>query len=135
MKKGSGLTGYILKVVLLVIIGTGLTEALASTGRLQPDLIFRLIPPFLFGIFSVVFHKVLLDAIAGRPQRFVSVFMGLTGLKMFVHLLVMLAVAFLYPEIAVHFIALYAVYYLVFTVFEIVSLMPLVRTNSSGPQT
>ena len=134
MSKASELKGYILKVLLLVAIGIAITEAIASTGKLKPEFIFRLIPPVLFGTFSIVFHNVLLNSIKGRPQRFVGVFMGLTGLKMFVHLLVMLAVAFLYPYLAVHFIAIYAVFYLAFTVFEIVSLMPLVRTNGSGQQ-
>ena len=51
--------------------------------------------------------------------------MGVQALKMFVHLLVMTIVGFVFPAIAVHFIILYAVYYLLFTVVETTSLMRL----------
>ena len=83
------------------------------------------LPIAFFVALSVLLHIYLLKSTEGRPQRFVTAFMGVQAIKMFVHLMTMTIVGFLIPNIAVHFILVYAFYYLSFTLVETISLMRL----------
>ena len=83
------------------------------------------LPIAFFVALSVLLHIYLLKSTEGRPQRFVTAFMGVQAIKMFVHLMTMTIVGFLIPNIAVHFILVYAFYYLAFTLVETISLMRL----------
>jgi hypothetical protein len=83
------------------------------------------LPIAFFVALSVMLHIYLLKSTEGRPQRFVTAFMGVQAIKMFVHLTTMTVVGFFIPNIAVHFILVYAFYYLAFTLVETISLMRL----------
>ena len=94
-----------------------------SIVKLPPLALF--LPIAFFVALSVLLHIYLLKSTEGRPQRFVTAFMGVQAIKMFVHLMTMTIVGFLNPGIAVHFILVYAFYYLSFTIVETISLMRL----------
>lgn len=94
-----------------------------SFVNLPPIALF--LPITFFVVLSVLLHFYLLKSTEGRPQRFVTAFMGVQAIKMFVHLMTMTIVGFLMPNIAVHFILVYAFYYLAFTLVETISLMRL----------
>jgi len=94
-----------------------------SFVNLPPFALF--LPIAFFVVLSVLLHFYLLKSTDGRPQRFVTAFMGVQAIKMFVHLMTMTVVGFLMPSIAVHFILIYAFYYLAFTLVETISLMRL----------
>jgi len=94
-----------------------------SIVTLPPTALF--LPIAFFVTLSVLLHIYLLKSTEGRPQRFVTAFMGVQAIKMFVHLMTMTVVGFLIPNIAVHFILVYAFYYLAFTLVETISLMRL----------
>ena len=94
-----------------------------SIVHLTPSALY--LPIAFFVVLSVLLHFYLLKSTDGRPQRFVTAFMGVQAIKMFVHLMTMTVVGFLMPNIAVHFILVYAFYYLAFTLVEIISLMRL----------
>jgi hypothetical protein len=94
-----------------------------SFVKLPPIALF--LPIAFFVALSVLLHIYLLKSTEGRPQRFVTAFMGVQAIKMFVHLMTMTIVGFLFQNIAVHFILVYAFYYLLFTLVETISLMRL----------
>ena len=94
-----------------------------SIVTLPPTALF--LPIAFFVTLSVLLHIYLLKSTKGRPQRFVTAFMGVQAIKMFVHLMTMTVVGFLIPNIAIHFILVYAFYYLAFTLVETISLMRL----------
>ena len=94
-----------------------------SFVKLPPIALF--LPIAFFVALSVLFHIYLLNSTKGRPQRFITAFMGVQAIKMFVHLMTMTIVGFLFQNIAVHFILVYAFYYLAFTLVETISLMRL----------
>ena len=94
-----------------------------SFVKLPPIALF--LPIAFFVALSVLLHIYLLKSNEGRPQRFVTAFMGVQAIKMFVHLMTMTIVGFLFQNIAVHFILVYAFYYLLFTLVETISLMRL----------
>jgi hypothetical protein len=94
-----------------------------SFVKLPPIALY--LPIAFFVVISVLLHFYLLKSTVGRPQRFVTAFMGVQAIKMFLHLMTMTIVGFLMPNIAVHFILVYAFYYLAFTLVETISLMRL----------
>lgn len=121
----AGFSRYILISFVLSLLCASFACLAASKGILVLSPTFRYAPLLFFFLLSCALHYYLLRSTEGRPQRFVTAFMGVQALKMFVHLLVMTIVGFVFPAIAVHFIILYAVYYLSFTVVETTSLMRL----------
>ena len=79
-------------------------------------------PALFFPIVSTLIHYFLMRTVEGKPSSFVTAHMGMLSLKMFLHLIVIVAVAFSFSEYAVQFILVYAGFYLLFTVAETVSL-------------
>ena len=111
-------------VILSLCILLGSLAGLASHfSIIQLPFTSIYLPLFFFVVFSITLHFFLLKSTEGRPQRFVTTFMGVQALKMFVHLMVMTVVGFIFPIIAVQFILVYACYYLAFTLVETISLM------------
>jgi hypothetical protein len=83
---------------------------------------FWLGPVLFFPISSSLIHFLLLKSVEGKPTRFVTAYMGLLSLKMFLHLIIIVAVGLTFSEYAVQFILIYAGFYLLYTVAETVSL-------------
>jgi hypothetical protein len=121
----AGFSRYIITALLLSLICAALSGWAASAGFLNLSPAFRYSPLLFFFLLSVSLHYYLIRSTEGRPQKFVTAFMGVQALKMFVHLMAMVIAGILFPKIAVHFILVYAVYYLAFTVVETISLMRL----------
>jgi hypothetical protein len=80
---------------------------------------------YILGFFAIVFflnHVFLLNAEDKRPAVFIRRFMATTALRLFLFMIVMLSYAVTHKELANLFIWHILVFYLSFTVFEIVSL-------------
>jgi len=84
--------------------------------------VFWLGAVLFFPISSSLIHFLLLKSVEGKPTRFVTAYMGLLSLKMFLHLIIIVAVGLTFREYAVQFVLLYAGFYLLYTVAETVSL-------------
>lgn len=119
----AGFTQFAVRLFILSLICAGGAYLCMSAGLLQLPPVFAYLPVLLFFTLSTIMQFFLLRAVKGRPQLFVTMFMGLQALKMFIHLVVLVAVAFGNRPIAIHFILMYAVYYLVYTVAEVLGLM------------
>jgi len=109
---------YFILLAFSTILCWALVELAVSQGIIDLPAVFRNTPLLFIALFNVGMHLILMSSAKGRPQLFVNYFIGRLSLKMFVHLIVMVAVAFMFPDKAVHFILLYAVYYLTFTAIE-----------------
>lgn len=83
---------------------------------------FWLGPALFFPVVSALIHYFLLRTVEGKPSSFITAHMGMLSLKMFLHLIIIVAVAFTFSAYAVQFILVYAGFYLLFTVAETVSL-------------
>jgi hypothetical protein len=80
-----------------------------------------------FSISTFVVHLYLSKSAEGDPKAFVGKFMGVTGLKLFLYLIVLI-ILLLTDRDHVRAIALYfLVMYFLFTVFEVSSLYKLLR--------
>ena len=112
----------------LAFIGVWMIQ---SKGLVNLPRTFVYGPVFFFMLLSLVLNLLLMKAAQKNAAVFIRTFLASQALKMFIHLIVMTAVAFIFPERAVHFIAVYAVLYMAFTVTELVTLLPLVRKSGS----
>jgi hypothetical protein len=88
--------------------------------------------PFLiifFFLINLVFHLLLIKASKERMAKFSSQFMLSMSLKLFLYIIFITIYLYLYSDNAVLFIANFSILYLVFTVFEISSLLSDLKEN------
>lgn len=82
--------------------------------------------PFLivfFFVVTLIVHYFLEKAIKNRPMKFVNLFMLITFLKLFFFLVIMVIYALLAKEDAIRFIITYLALYILFSAFEVVSIL------------
>jgi hypothetical protein len=103
----------------------------SNQNLLQLPTAFWAVPPVFFLITSIIIHYFLMRSTRGRPQQFVNVFIALLSFKMFMHLLILVAVAFSFKVYAFQFIIVYAANYLVFTAAETGSLLKVFYKKSN----
>jgi hypothetical protein len=86
--------------------------------------------PFLvlfFAVMTVSFHTILMRSLKKAPKSFSYVFMGLSGGKLLLILLLVVVYLILRRETVIPFLAGTFLLYLVFTLFEVKTLLQLVQ--------
>jgi hypothetical protein len=81
---------------------------------------------FIFSFFIVVtisFHFFILNAAKGRPQSFVTFYMGFTALRMVLCLIVIIAYRFIDKPNIIPFAVAFILHYFLFTIFEVTTLL------------
>ncbi len=78
---------------------------------------------WLFFIVTTAFIHLLLMKVAATPKKFVYYFMGLTGIKLFAYLVIILIYALLKREAALGFTLFFLTMYFLYTGFEVVTLL------------
>ena len=86
---------------------------------------------FFFALTSIV-HYILQKAVVRRPARFVNQFMLTTFLKLLFVLIVMVIYALVRPGDAIRFIITYFCLYILFTTFEVISILNYARSISES---
>jgi bacteriorhodopsin len=78
----------------------------------------------LFFILTTAFIHVLLVKVSEKdPRKFVTYFMGMTGIKLFAYLIIILAYGLSNRETAQGFIICFLITYFLYSGFEVVTLM------------
>lgn len=106
-------------------------------------MIFFLIPvkyytptyPFLLAFYfalTLIVHNLLQKAVNKRPARFINLFMLTTFLKLFFILIVMVIYALIRSNDAIPFIITYFCLYILFTTFEVISILNYARSVSES---
>ena len=88
--------------------------------------------PFLLLLFftlTLIVHYVLIKASFGNPRKFPRTFLLISGLKLFILLIVLLIFLFKYKSSMVEFAAVFIIFYLVFQVFEVISILSYLKNN------
>jgi len=88
--------------------------------------------PFLFVFYfacSLISYIVLDRSIKIKFNRFVSVFMLTTAVKLFLYVAVMIIYAFVNRKDAIPFLLNFFMLYLVYTVFEVIKIVTLTKTG------
>lgn len=100
---------------------------------LAPPRYFSFTLPYLIGFFYVInlliFYYMQKAANHLKKTRFISTFMLVTTAKLLISLTVILIFSFSMPHEAVSFILSFFVLYLVYTSFEVVSILRLTKNN------
>ena len=82
-------------------------------------------PVLLLVIFfiTVLFHRYLIRSVGGSNRKFPAKFLGATGIKMGLYMILIIIYVILDRENAVPFLLVFMIVYLIFTIFEVVSIL------------
>ncbi len=115
---------YIIKASLIAVAVVGVTHLLGSQADAR---LYHPHFPFVtlfFALSSVAAHEAIVRSLAGNPRRFPAYFMGVSGIKMMVYLVAIGIYVFIHQENAVPVIVLFMLLYVLYTVLELVTLVP-----------
>jgi hypothetical protein len=85
--------------------------------------------PFLLFVITSVVHWYLIIASQGDNKKFTYKFMGATGLKMFVYLILIVIYLLLDKEHAVPFLICFLILYVLYSFFEVLSVLKYLKNN------
>lgn len=114
---------YPIKAALVALVCVGLGYALKPW---VPEGWFPVHLPFIgvfFFLSSAAMHALVGTASKDNPRRFPTYFMGITGLKMFLYLVVIGLYALLLRDLAIPFTLAFMFFYLAFTTLEVISFL------------
>ena len=121
------LTKFLLRLILLALVVVVIGYVL-FTGILEAY--YLPVFPFLFLILLLItamVHVVLLRAIEKMPGKFIRQFMTASGIKVIVYLLIIIVYLLIRRENATSFLLTFLAFYLIFTTFEVLSILDSVR--------
>lgn len=122
-------SSYFIKSSLLVITCIAVVLFLYNNSTIHLIPLLFLFPLALFYIFNNLIQSFLLKKNSGRPQAFVNGFLATLSIKMFLHLSVIFVFAFTLDTLAIEFVLLYASYYLLFTILDVIELSSVIQKN------
>jgi hypothetical protein len=76
-----------------------------------------------FAALTLIFHMMTIKSAAKDPKGFIRFFMGSTALRLFIHLIVVVAYKLLFRETATSFLVAFMFLYLIFQIFEVRALL------------
>lgn len=92
-----------------------------AAERFQSDLIWAIWAFFV--ISTALIHYILVEMANRDPKKFVGYFMGITGIKLFVYLIIITLYALLKRQEALGFTLLFLLLYLLYSAFEVIMLL------------
>lgn len=82
-----------------------------------------------FPLMSLIINQLLMKQMKGRPQTFVTVFMGSMAAKLFISLILLLFVLYFNPDIKVPFAISFLYLYLLYTVLNTIHVFRKLQSN------
>ena len=92
-----------------------------ATARFQSSLMLALW--VFFFVSTAVIHYILVTVSEKEPRKFVGYYLGITGMKLFVYLILIVIYALIKKEAALGFTLWFLVLYLLYSGFEVVVLL------------
>ena len=88
-------------------------------------------PVLLLVIFliTVLFHRYLIYTTEGSNRKFPAKFLGATGIKMGLYMILIILYVVIDSENAVPFLLVFMIIYIIFTIFEVVSVLRYLKTS------
>ena len=86
-----------------------------------------LLVPVLEAFVTSLLHSKLIKSSSGRPQKFINMFMVVTGIKLMIYLFFILIYIIALTEYALPFLGIFFPLYIVFTVLEIKQLLAFLK--------
>ena len=91
---------------------------------------FFLFLPVLFYVITAVFHGSLISASRLPMNKYSSRFLMIFGAKIMVFLIFIIVFSYFNPQIAVPFLISFFILYVIYTVFEVITLLRYLRQKS-----
>jgi hypothetical protein len=88
--------------------------------------------PVIFYIVMAVFHATLVGASNLPVKKFSSRFLAVLGAKIFLFLIFIITYSYFNPQVAVPFLISFFILYIIYTVFEIVTLLRQLRAKKQN---
>lgn len=85
-----------------------------------------------FIIISALFHLILLQKQKGEPKKYIRTFLASTTARLFIHIIVLIALALLNRDRAIPLIITFFCCYLLFTIFEVTMQMKEPKQNKTS---
>jgi hypothetical protein len=125
------LKSFLVKLIYLTLIvyaGGFLVFRYLFPGEFYPFFAFL---PVIFYLVNAVFHGTLLVASRQNMQKFSQRFLAVFGVKILILLAFIITYAYLNPTKAVAFLITFFVLYLIYTSFEVISVLRYLRNTRS----
>lgn len=93
--------------------------------------------PFILLFFmahTVIFHRMATRVIEENLRRFSNFYMISTIARLFLFLAIMIVYSLSYPKDAKYFIVCFFLFYVIYTFFELYTILPLLRQKQSNTQ-
>ena len=110
-----------LAIFSLAVLGALLLFQHYASARFQTSF-FWIIWAFFVGSTALI-HFILTKAAEQDPKKFVNYFMGITALKLFTYLIIIMIFGLLNRDNAVGFIICFLITYFLYSIFEVATLM------------
>ena len=116
----------IIIVTILLIIGAILFKTILIDyySWLYPVLLI------FFSFFTLIFHYYILRHSKQRIAKFLTKFLAVTSIKLFLYVLVLVGVLYFIKPNTLVFVSVFMLLYIIFTIFEVKSLRTVVKKNS-----
>lgn len=123
----------LLKTTVYTLVIGGISALLKYTGVLQGiHAQWYIILLFYFGITLAIFYF-LLKSLQKAPRKFIFSFLGISLGRMLLFTAIILLYAVFIKTAAVSFILTFAAYYILFTLWEVILILPVVKSNPAVP--
>ncbi len=110
-----------LAIFSLAVLGALLLFQHYASARFQTSF-FWIIWAFFVGSTALI-HFILTKAAEQDPKKFVNYFMGITALKLFTYLIIIMVFGLLNRDNAIGFIICFLITYFLYSIFEVATLM------------
>jgi len=111
-----GLTVYTLIITLLSV------AVYYGMPRIHITHVYLYLIAFMYAINFLLFAK-LSQAILNKPNRFINAYMLLNFAKLFLYIVIIAVYVYMYREDAIPFTITFFIYYVLFTAYEIITLL------------
>jgi hypothetical protein len=118
---------YPVKALIVYLIAMAILAVINETTDIELNTLhLSLCGLFMYGT-SVAVHHFTVQASHERPQRFPTYFMAITGLKMLTYIVALGIYTFLFKETAIPVIIAFLIFYVVYTILEVVSALSFLK--------
>ncbi len=83
--------------------------------------------PMLVYLITILLHHQLIKNANRKPQKFIGLFLGITGIKLISYLAIITIYVIIWTPFVVPFISIFFTLYILFTILEVSSLLKFLR--------
>ncbi|MDR1672376.1 MAG: hypothetical protein LBS09_02775 [Bacteroidales bacterium] len=123
------LNRFFIRSLSLLALIVGISVGLFSVAWKNADFPGNIVSVAFIWATTCGFHFWLMRVVARHPKSFGGIFLMQTGIKLFLFAAYIAVYLYLFREYAVRFVILFLVTYIIFAVFEVVSILKFVKNS------